>query len=123
MVKPMLRTRSRKKVKKRVPGGKTVIHYREGKTGRKACARCERPLGGTPSATSSGIKKMSKSEKVPKRAYAGTLCPACLEDLLRYETRFIVKSNYPEYANMDLRRDLTIEKFLPKGWYAQVTKK
>ena len=123
MVKPMLRTRARKKVKTRIPGGKTVIHYKEGKHSKRTCGRCESILDGVASASSSGMQKISKSEKVPTRSYAGVLCPACVEDLFRYQTRFTVKASYPDYANMEFRRDLTLERFLPKGWYAQVSKK
>jgi len=123
MVKPMLRSRSRKKVKKRVPGGRTVTHFREGKPKRKVCGRCGKQLSGVPSAVSSVMRNLAKSEKVPTRPYAGVLCPDCVERLVAYATRFEVKHNYPDYSEMELQRDLTIERFLPKGWFDSLSKK
>ena len=123
MVKPMLRTRARKKVQVKTPGGRNVRHTKEGKPSKKTCGRCGINLAGVPSELTSIMKNMAKSEKVPSRPYAGVLCPACVERLVVYTTRFDVKSKYPEYAEMELQRDLTIEKFLPKDWYSTVTKK
>jgi len=76
-----------------------------------------------PSDLSSVIRNLSKSEKKPSRPYAGVLCPACVDRLVRYTTRFEVKNRNPEYAEMELQRDLTIEKYLPKGWYASISGK
>ncbi len=123
MVKPMLRTRARKRVKKRVPGGSTVTHYKEAKSARKKCARCGTQLSGVENEVCCVLRNMSKSEKVPSRPYAGVLCPDCVERLVRYTTRFEVKNKYPEYAEMSLQRDLTIERYLPKDWFASLSKK
>jgi large subunit ribosomal protein L34e len=123
MVKPMLRTRARKKVQVKTPGGRTVTHIKEGKPSKRTCGRCGINLAGVPSEVSSVMRNMAKSEKVPSRPYAGVLCSACVERLVTYTTRFEVKSKYPEYAEMELQRDLTIEKYLPKDWYNSVSKK
>lgn len=123
MVKPMLRSRSKKKVQVKTPGGRTVTHIKEGKPSKKTCGRCGINLAGVPSDLSSIIRNMAKSEKSPSRPYAGVLCPACVDRLVRYTTRFEVRSKTPEYADMELQRDLTIEKYLPKGWYDSVTRK
>lgn len=120
MVAPRLRSRSKKRVYRRTPGGKTVIHYKRKKPNKHKCGRCGKPLSGVPNAIPSRIRKMRKSERVPKRPYAGILCSDCTEKLFRYRTRFEVKFNYPEFADMDLRRDLTIEKFLPRGWWDRI---
>lgn len=117
MVKRMLRSTSKKKVKVRTPGGRTATHYKDKKPKKRKCGRCWKLLSGVANVKTSGVGKLSRSEKIPKRLYAGVLCADCLEKLLRYETRFIVKAKYPEYADMELARDLTLEKFLPKGWF------
>lgn len=117
MVKPMLRTDAKKKVRKRTPGGRTTTHYREAKPGRKTCGRCGKQLSGVPNNIKSVIRNLSKSEKVPNRPYAGVLCPQCVEKLVRYVTRFEVKKRYPEYADLEIKRDLTLEKYLPPGWF------
>lgn len=122
MVKPMLRSRSKKRVQRRTPGGKIVTHYKKEKPGKQKCGRCGKLLSGVPNAVPLDVRKMSKSERVPTRPYAGVLCPRCTEDLVRYSTRFEVKFNYPEFSEMGLMRDLTIEKFLPRGWFDSISK-
>lgn len=91
---------------------------------RHHCGRCGRPLGGAASGTPSQVTKLSKTKKVPERPYAGVLCVNCLGDLLRYKVRFEAKFSKPEeFGKLDLRRDLTLEKFLPRRWYTKLTKK
>jgi large subunit ribosomal protein L34e len=123
MVKPMLRTRSKKRVMTRLPGGKTVLHFKHKKPSKKTCARCNVNLAGSPSGSIAEIGKMSKSEKAPTRPYTGVLCPICVEKLISYKTRSEVRYKYPEYADVEIRRDLTLERFLPKGWFNSIAKK
>jgi len=122
MVKPMLRTRTKKRVRKRTPGGRLVTHFKAKKPGKKTCSRCSVKLAGTPSLSISGIRKLGKTEKKPTRAYSGVLCPKCLEYLIGYKTRFEVKYDYPDFSEIELTRDLTLEKYLPKGWYKSISK-
>lgn len=123
MVKPMLRSRSKKNVQVKTPGGRTVTHYNKKKPGKKTCGRCGAELGGVPSDVSSVIRNLAKSKKGPTRPYSGVLCSGCVKRLTTYATRFEVKNKYPEYADMELQRDLTIEKFLPAGWYSSLSTK
>lgn len=117
MVAPRNRSRSKKKVKTRTPGGKTVTHYKGKKTGRKKCSRCSSELGGTPSRTKTVLRRMSKSERIPSRPYAGVLCDSCVDDLVRYVTRVEAPTISPELSSVNVSRDLTLEKYLPRGWY------
>ena len=122
MVAPKYRSGSKRRISRRTPGGRTVLHYKGGKPGSNHCGRCGKPLQGTPKLNQAEIRKVSHSKRVPERAYAGVLCSDCTESLLRYVTRFEVKFGYPEYSDMELGRDLTIEKFLPKGWFSGISK-
>jgi large subunit ribosomal protein L34e len=117
MVAPMYRSRSKKRRQVRTPGGKTVTHYKRKKPKENHCGRCGKPLQGVPNYIPSEMKELGKSEKVPERPYAGVLCTGCVEKLIRYKTRFEVKSKYPEFKDLDVVRDLTIEKFLPAAWW------
>jgi len=121
MVQRRFRSTSVKKVKRKTPGGRTVTHYKSEKPSKHKCGRCHRPLPGTPNDIPSKIRKLSKSEKRPSRIYGGNLCANCLERLLRYQTRFEVKFKYSEYRDLPLKRDLTIEKFLPRDWYKNLS--
>jgi large subunit ribosomal protein L34e len=121
MVSRHLRSRSIKRRSVRVPGGKSVVHYNKEKPKKHSCGRCGKELHGTPNAIPSEIRSMRKTERVPEKPYAGILCGECLEDLMRYKTKFEVKFQYPEFSEMDFNRDLTIEKFLPGGWWKDVS--
>lgn len=88
------------------------------------CGRCGKVLSGVESKIPSKIRKLAKTKKVPERPYAGILCANCLEELLRYKVRFEAKFSQPEkFEKLNLVRDLTLEKFLPRGWYSQLSKR
>ena len=111
-----------KKTKKKTPKGKTKTHYSRKKPSKHRCGRCNKVLSGTPNDRAAKIKKLSASEKKPSRPYGGTLCSDCLEALLRYETRFNVKYGFEQYEDMELKRDLTLERYLPTGWFNDLSK-
>jgi large subunit ribosomal protein L34e len=121
MVRRFLRTRSRKRVRKVTPGGLKVTHFKREKPGKTVCGRCRKNLAGMPNRIPSELVSLKKSERIPSRPYAGVLCNRCLDDLVRYATRFEVKYSNPEYKTLELQRDLTLERFLPQGWHAQVS--
>jgi len=83
VVRPALRSRSRRRVKVRTPGGRQVTHYEKRKPGPARCARCGRPLAGVPRLRPNRLRRMSKTAKRPERPYGGVLCPSCLAELLR----------------------------------------
>lgn len=103
-------------------GGRTIIHHGKKKPSKHKCGRCGRILPGMPCEIPSDIKKLKKSEKIPSRAYAGTLCADCVDLLVRYQTRFEVKFKYPRFSDLEFRRDLTLERFLPTGWWQGISK-
>lgn len=121
MVSRHLRSRSIKRRSVRIPGGKSVVHFGKEKPKKHSCGRCGKELHGTPNAIPIKIRNMRKTERVPEKPYAGVLCGECLEDLMRYKTKFEVKFQYPEFSEMDFNRDLTIEKFLPGGWWKDIS--
>ena len=121
MVRPSMRTRSRRKVKLTTPGGRAVTHFRRKKAGKATCGRCGRPLQGVASGSPTEIRGLSRSSRIPAKPYAGVLCPGCLDALLRYVTRMEVQHAVPEFSDLNLQRDLTLEKFLYRGWWADVT--
>lgn len=78
MPKPWQRSSSARKVYRRTPGGRTVIHYRRKKVDWAKCANCGSILNGVPRLRPSEMRKLSKSERRPNRPYGGYLCPRCL---------------------------------------------
>ena len=122
MTAPQYRSRSKKRKNVRVPGGKTVMHYKAKKPSQHVCGRCKKILTGVPNAVPSELAKLSKTEKVPERPYGGALCTECTERLFRYKTRFEVKYKYPEFSELEIKRDLTLERYLPTTWWENITK-
>jgi large subunit ribosomal protein L34e len=117
MVRRSLRTRSTKKVKVTTPGGRNVTHFRSEKPDRAICGRCGGQLSGVVLCSATESRNTPASSKAPARPYAGVLCSDCLDEMIRYVTRLEVKNTVPDYAEMKVQRDLTIEKFLPAGWH------
>lgn len=77
MVKRSLRSRSLRKLKVRVPGGKTVLRHEGRKNAFAKCAVCKHPLTGMTRKTDAGTAKLSRSEKRPERKFGGNLCSSC----------------------------------------------
>ncbi|MFH1403071.1 MAG: hypothetical protein ABIH11_02245 [Candidatus Altiarchaeota archaeon] len=120
MVKPSRRTKSTKKIKKKSPGGRTVTHYKRKDSGAAKCGRCGRILAGVKAGTSAKVRNTSKSGKAPGKPYSGELCNKCLDDMAKYVTRTGVKYSGKDYSDIEVGRDLTLEKFLPRGWFNSV---
>ena len=77
MPRPSLRTRSLRKIRKKLPGGASVIHYVKKRPGKAACANCGKELHGVASGLTSRVRSLSASKKRPNRAYGGRLCSEC----------------------------------------------
>jgi len=87
MVRGMYRSRSLKRKQVRVPGGKSVMHYKRKKTSKHVCAECGALLSGVPRGNPHQIGKLSKTDKTVSRPYGGYLCPSCLRKMLRDKVR------------------------------------
>lgn len=87
MPRPALRTRSRKRVCKALPGGKTAIHYKSEMPAQAKCRICSRPLSGFSRLNPSEISKLNKSKRRVSRIYGGNLCPECLKIGLKEAVR------------------------------------
>ncbi len=87
MPRPSLRSRTLRRIKKRIPGGASVTHYLRRKPSPARCAVCGRPLHGVASERAAKMKKMAKSMKVPSRMFGGNLCPSCARERLKEMAR------------------------------------
>jgi len=87
MPKPSLRTRSRKRVQRKVPGGRTTIHYENEKSKPAKCSRCGQMLHGIPRCHPSELRKLTRSQRRIMRMYGGQLCANCLRELLKEAVR------------------------------------
>jgi large subunit ribosomal protein L34e len=101
-------------IKKRTPAGRTATHYTKKKPQQASCARCGSKLKGIARDTPNKLGKKTKSTKRVSRKYGGVLCNKCVKDIEKYRTR--MEDGYI------VKRDLTIEKFLPEGWHKSLKK-
>ncbi len=86
MVRPGLRSRSMKRVAKRVPSGQSKVFYVRRKHYVARCAICGKPLSGVPKDPDI-IRYGAKTKKRPERIYGGVLCHDCLARSLRLAVR------------------------------------
>lgn len=80
MVARRLRTRSWRRVWKRIPGGKTVVHFERRKPSHAKCSKCEGRLSGVPRELPYKMRNLAKTKKRPERAYGGVLCTVCARE-------------------------------------------
>ncbi len=86
MARPMYRSRSYKRIRVKVPSGKTVVHYERRKNTPMRCAKCGGILNGVP-IKDSERRSLPKSLKRPERIFGGVLCPRCLAEVLKNVVR------------------------------------
>jgi large subunit ribosomal protein L34e len=94
MPRPLYRSRSYKRVYRRTPGGRTVVHYERRKNTPMRCARCGAILAGVP-IKESKRRTLPKTLKRPERIFGGVLCPRCLKTVIK---RFIREELVPVLA-------------------------
>ncbi len=87
MVRRALRSRSLKRSQMKVPGGRTVTHFRRRKPSIAKCAKCGKDLKGVPRLRVSDLKKLPKTKKRPERPYGGNLCSKCMREVFREKVR------------------------------------
>ena len=89
MPRPALRTRSKKRVSKALPGGRTKIHFKREIPATARCSVCGNPLAGFPRLLPSEIRKLNRSKRRVSRIYGGQVCPNCLKTALKQAARTI----------------------------------
>jgi len=75
------KSRSKRRIAKKLSGGRTKIVYKEALPGRARCGICGKPLHGVPRYNTH--KKTPKSMHRPERPYGGNLCPECMRKIMR----------------------------------------
>lgn len=87
MPKPHLRTRSKKRVKVAIPGGKNRIHYKTKVTASPSCSICGNSLAGIPHLSTVKERKLNRSRRRVWRSYGRQLCHSCLKEALKQGAR------------------------------------
>lgn len=76
MPKPSHKSKSKRVVYRRVPGGRTVKHFENKTPSKPQCARCGAELHGIPK----NVKKSFKSERTVNRPFGGHYCSKCMRE-------------------------------------------
>lgn len=81
------KTRSLRRVYKKTPGGKTVLHYKKRKPKKASCGGCGATLPGVPRERPYKMKRLPKTKKRPERPFGGILCSRCMRKKIIEQTR------------------------------------
>lgn len=97
MVLPKNRSRSFKRIQRRTPKHRNVVHYKRRKKLFSYCAVCKEKLKGV-------AQQGSASEKRVERIFGGHLCHGCTEKVIRHRVRIISGKETMDDVEMRLRR-------------------
>ncbi|MBI4739339.1 50S ribosomal protein L34e [Candidatus Woesearchaeota archaeon] len=78
MVNPSRRSRSKRRVFRKTPGGKLSMLFKKRKSAKAQCASCGSMLSGVARVRATQLRTLAKTEKRPERPYGGVLCSACM---------------------------------------------
>ncbi len=81
------RSTHRRKVKRKLPGGRMQVSFEKKRPRKAVCASCGMQLLGVPQEIPSQLKKMPKSQRRPERPYGGVLCFNCLKESMMERAR------------------------------------
>jgi len=87
MVAPRFRSRTFRRVNKKLPGGKTVVCYVKRKPKLGSCSVTGKKLKGVPRERPYKMKKLGISRKRPSRPYGGVLSANALKSLIKKRVR------------------------------------
>lgn len=88
MVAGKHKSRSLRRVHKKTPGARNLIHYEKRKPQHAKCS-CGKPLRGILRAIVSKFRNSPRSAKKNNRAYGGNLCSECARKNLKNKARKI----------------------------------
>jgi large subunit ribosomal protein L34e len=101
------RYRARKglrRIARKTPGGRVVIHYVKKSPGKPKCAICGAVLHGLKRGTPKQIKSLSKTERTIQRPFGGMLCSSCTRDVLKLRVRLANGLIKPEEIPLSLKQ-------------------
>lgn len=87
MPEPRLRSRTLRRVKRKLPSGSTVTHYEKRNPPLAKCGNCGIELKGLIRARPTKMKTLGISKKRVDRPFGGHLCSGCSRKLIKNEAR------------------------------------
>ena len=77
------KSRTFRRVFKKITGNKVVIHYKKKKPSKPKCSNCGRVLKGVLRESPTKMKNIAKTKKRPSRPFGGVLCSACSREKIK----------------------------------------
>ena len=87
MPAPRLRSRSLRRVFRKVPGNRVSLQYKKKKPKAARCGNCGAVLKGVPRELPFRMRSMSKTRKRPERPFGGVLCSKCMRQSIINKVR------------------------------------
>ncbi len=87
MPQPRFRSRTYRRISKKLPGGKNILHHEKRMPDLPKCAVCKKELKGMPKLRAYKLQKTGISKKRPERAFGGYLCSGCARQQIKKESR------------------------------------
>ena len=81
------KSRTLRRVFRKTPGARNVLHYVKRKPKAARCGGCNAILQGVPRDIPSKIARMSKTQMRPERIFGGNLCHACTRQKIIADAR------------------------------------
>ncbi|MCX6709747.1 MAG: 50S ribosomal protein L34e [Candidatus Woesearchaeota archaeon] len=89
MTQPRFRARTFRRVFRKAPGGRILLHHEKRKNSGGKCAMCGASLNRAKT-TAAAMKKLPKTAKRAERPYSN-LCPKCMREVLKEKARQVSK--------------------------------
>jgi large subunit ribosomal protein L34e len=87
MPAPRFRSRTFRRINKKLPGGEVVVHHERRKPKVAKCSKCKGILKGIPRELPIKMRNLAASKKTVERPYGGSLCSKCSRELLKSKAR------------------------------------
>lgn len=79
----------KKRIKRRTPGSRNVLHTKKGKTSSLNCSKCGSLLKGMKRMGTAKFANSAASLKSVNRKFGGSMCSACSREALRQKARSV----------------------------------
>ncbi len=87
MPRGMYKSRTLRRVYRKTPGSRVVVHYKKRKPKKARCTGCGALLKGVARERPYKMMKLSKTKKRPQRPYGGYYCSKCMRKILIEKVR------------------------------------
>jgi large subunit ribosomal protein L34e len=83
MVSGKFKSRTFRRVYRKAPGGRTVLHYVLRKPGKPICGKCGQVLIGIAANRTTKFRNGPKNRRTVSRPYGGNLCSKCMRETIK----------------------------------------